>query len=56
MHKNQIIISYDILVNYTIPIFFFFFAKSKYYHTITTPLSLEFYENVTPPKQLYNYK
>ena len=56
MHKNQIIISYDILVNYTIPNFFFFFAKSKYYHTITTPLSLEFYENVTPPKQLYNYK
>ena len=25
MHKNQIIISYDILVNYTMPIFFFFF-------------------------------
>lgn len=25
MHKNQIIISYDILVNYTIPFFFFFF-------------------------------
>lgn len=23
MHKNQIIISYDILVNYTIPFFFF---------------------------------
>ena len=27
MHKNQIIISYDILVNYTIPFFFFFFLK-----------------------------